>query len=111
MQPVSTIVSQFEAQVPFSPDPRVVNDPHIDATVDVRPFVSDTPEPTTLWLAALGLVTACGPRLYRHIRRRWNPAGARLDIFRSLGFVSLSPAPRQLRASGRRSDDWGRGER
>jgi len=58
-----------DAQEPFSPVPRVVNDPQIDAMVDVRPFVSDTPEPSTLSLAALGLAASCAAGVYRRLSR------------------------------------------
>jgi hypothetical protein len=63
-QPVDVV-----SQEPFSPDPRVINDPHIDATVDVRRFVSDTPEPSTFCIAAVGLAASCAAGVYRRLRR------------------------------------------
>jgi hypothetical protein len=59
-----------QSQEPFPPYSGIVDDPRIEANIDVRPFVSDTPEPSTLCLAALGLVAGCGPGLQRLIRRR-----------------------------------------
>jgi hypothetical protein len=42
----------------------------IDASINVRPFTTATPEPSTLCLAVLGLIVGCGPVLHRLIRRR-----------------------------------------
>ena len=55
---------------PFSPSGfRERNDPHIDGDFTVSPFVSGTPEPSTICLALLGLATACGSGVYRRLRR------------------------------------------
>src|SRR5262245_32719387 len=60
---------------PFQANPLIFGpnfsyDGEIYASVNVSPLTAATPEPSTLCLAALGLVAGCGPGLHRLIRRR-----------------------------------------